>query len=666
MAIKDFKVGKVRPTFDGEYNANKVYPPFTIVYKDNISFESLKDVPVGQIPNPDVNTEYWAKVVDGNAVLEDTKNKVKELENRVNNIIALPEGSTTADAELIDIRVGADGKTYATAGEAVRGQYNGLKADAATLKKDLADIKPNQLHKDNRSNATDITDISTLFSNKYIGGANSVGNAISLSNNYDYKVYKLPTDNLEGYVKYKRFKPSAIHLCITDSNDIILALANLGTLDNWANNINKPSWIYVSGVYSTTTDTYVEIDIENAKTLLNSGNDVNVYVASTTSAEEILYNINVYHYEYSDFKWLGKIKNTDIANDSVNTQNIVNLSITYDKLNADVKTKLVEYKGSIVIPSTLVLPSGKNIDFHYSNVFRNINPTKLNYVSISRGIKYDGFCRYSMTNSDQDFNATIAGYLASETSVSYSKNISVKIAKNIASNKKILFIGDSITAQGAYISRLAEMYPSFTFLGTLNTSGVDNEYSGTHCEGRGGWSAYNYCNDSSFSGYSNPFYNNGFDFSYYMSVNGYESVDIVFICLGTNDPVRGDGTVSQMLSCYHSMIDSIKAYNSNIKIMLWLPPTRAIAYNSAHTETSKSLERNEALISEFDNMQTNNTYLVPVNCCIDSERDYHFTESVASQYNNDVVKITTDAIHPSLSGHKKIADLIYGYINYYA
>ena len=46
---------------------------------------------------------------------------------------SLTEGSTTGDAELRDIRVGANGVTYNTAGDAVRGQYSQLKEDLDDL-----------------------------------------------------------------------------------------------------------------------------------------------------------------------------------------------------------------------------------------------------------------------------------------------------------------------------------------------------------------------------------------------------------------------------------------------------------------------------------------------------------------------------------------------------
>ena len=70
-------------------------------------------------------------------LVNEQNNKITVLENRMDTFASLPEGSTSDNAELIDIRVPANGfnndKPYPTAGDAVRGQ-------SGTLKKDLSEI----------------------------------------------------------------------------------------------------------------------------------------------------------------------------------------------------------------------------------------------------------------------------------------------------------------------------------------------------------------------------------------------------------------------------------------------------------------------------------------------------------------------------------------------
>ena len=65
--------------------------------------------------------------------IQNLQNQDNVLSSRIDNLSTLPEGSTTADAELADVRVGADGTIYENAGTAVRTQIGELKEDLANL-----------------------------------------------------------------------------------------------------------------------------------------------------------------------------------------------------------------------------------------------------------------------------------------------------------------------------------------------------------------------------------------------------------------------------------------------------------------------------------------------------------------------------------------------------
>lgn len=59
------------------------------------------------------------------------QNELSVLKSRMDTFTALPNGSTTGDAELQDIRVGANGEQYESAGTAVRGQIAQLSGEKA-------------------------------------------------------------------------------------------------------------------------------------------------------------------------------------------------------------------------------------------------------------------------------------------------------------------------------------------------------------------------------------------------------------------------------------------------------------------------------------------------------------------------------------------------------
>lgn len=71
----------------------------------------------------------YSTTADLASVNANLTNELNVLDARMDEFASLPEGSTSGNAELLDIRVGADGRTYQSAGGAVRGQVADLKSE---------------------------------------------------------------------------------------------------------------------------------------------------------------------------------------------------------------------------------------------------------------------------------------------------------------------------------------------------------------------------------------------------------------------------------------------------------------------------------------------------------------------------------------------------------
>ena len=117
-------------SFKTEVNANLSNQDKKITDLQNTTKVSL-DSQNTKIDNfkSEVNTSLSNQNTSINQTTSAQNSKITTLESRMDTFTSLSAGSTTGDAELQDIRVGANGVTYNNAGDAVRGQYSQLKEE---------------------------------------------------------------------------------------------------------------------------------------------------------------------------------------------------------------------------------------------------------------------------------------------------------------------------------------------------------------------------------------------------------------------------------------------------------------------------------------------------------------------------------------------------------
>lgn len=107
-------------------------------YFDDLNYTEIINAKLDEMASDGTLTKLISAYTQ--PLIDEQNNKIAVLEGRVNVLTSLPDGSTSGDAELQDIRVGANGTTYPTAGDAVRAQFNNTEKQVDALNVKLDEI----------------------------------------------------------------------------------------------------------------------------------------------------------------------------------------------------------------------------------------------------------------------------------------------------------------------------------------------------------------------------------------------------------------------------------------------------------------------------------------------------------------------------------------------
>ena len=413
-------------------------------------------------------------------------------------------------------------------------------------------------------------------------------------------------------------------------------------------------------------------------TTINSGTATKIRMSCTTMRVKSGYIMLIKTTDES--KFLGKDKSAYVKS------GVVLGGLLKEEFNR-IEEELKNNKGSgftpkIILPSEFYAVVGHELSIYNENVILcdDINRYDIDW-HINQGNFYDQYkeCFRITPTKGKEGNYSVRLRIKDKCTrtILAEKTMTMHIVseKNYT-NKKVLFIGDSRTSAGYYPYEIQNVLSSggITSLGTETTTPwINNVQKPINHEGRGAWSAKDYVATTSKNGYTNPFINpstSKFDFSYYMTQQGYASVDVVFLNLGTNGMVSKtlDESIQANINAMDEMIASIRSFNSNIPIIVELvtPPATQDGWTYANHGGSvwemmlNIFRNNEMVIEHYTNK---NVYLAPTIFNLDRNNDYGIKTMSLSARNSKEVERQTNNLHPSDIGYYKMADVFWAIIN---
>lgn len=464
---------------------------------------------------------------------------------------------------------------------------------------------------------------------------------------------------------------------------------------------------------ATTSSTYVTSDYIEAS-------QGDVFIGSAKGAligHDNLATIGFFA-EYDENKALLRYDSTNATKVVTNANTkYVRCSIRYASYNAPLKIEKNDYgffttyenyeiRRNINVPAFAFVPKyiycavGRTIDIYNEQICLNAKKYNIQWIcdvgaALERKFTVTGTA--DMLNHRTDSQISLGQYRLfvniydDEDKVVWQACSILCIVAAIASPKTIIPIGDSLTNWKKWLPEVIHLSNSnIAFEGT-RYSGLDQDSEGNtypsgtiHHEGRSGWSADSYLENTSYTyddrydgvgsvpGTSNPFWDgNAFSLYHYLTTQQKVTPNAVQIWLGTNDIANGiEPSVTNIMDLVNSIRNEYPALP--ILICNTIYRSNQNGYGNAsgdgyvdsagpsqysYNENAKIISLAKRLTEELSSIS--NAYVIPIYCSHDSEYNFGWVEKAVNPRATQKEYMPLESVHPTAQGYYQIADILF-------